>query len=87
MSNATTIEGQALNPETQKARIRIALEQGRILTSYQANQVGHTVDSRKCISDLRKEGVKISDEWRIGDDGRRFKAYYIKPEDRPGKEA
>lgn len=62
MSNATTNEGKALNPETQRARIRKAFMQGAILTSYEANKVGHTVDARKCISVLRQEGVKIEDE-------------------------
>lgn len=82
MSIATTNEEKILNPETQKARIRKAFMQGRILTSYEANRVGRTVDSRKCISDLRKDGVKIEDEWRTGDDGRRFKVYFVKPENR-----
>lgn len=79
---ATTIEDKILNPETQKARIRIALEQGRVLTSYEANKVGRTVDSRKLISELRREGVRIDDVWRTGDDGRRFKVYFISPANR-----
>ena len=82
MSNATTNEEKILNPETQQARIHKASMHASTLTSYEANRVGRTVDSRPCISDLRKDGVKIEDEWRTGDDGRRFKVYFVKPENR-----
>lgn len=76
----TEIETQEISYTTQKARIRNAFERGLKLTSYEANKIGKTVDSRKCISDLRKEGVKIDDDWTTGKDGRRFKIYFIKPE-------
>lgn len=60
-----------------RQRILEALEAGQRLTSYTANRIGHTVDSRKVISDLRRDGHRISDEWQTGKDGRRFKVYFL----------
>ena len=62
---------------TREAAILEAMQQGRRLTSYEANRIGHTVDSRKVISDLRRKGFRISDYWAEGKDGRRFKVYFL----------
>lgn len=65
---------------TREAAILEALQNGQKITSYQANRIGHTVDSRKVISELRRKGYKISDQWTEGQDGRRFKVYFIREE-------
>ena len=62
---------------TREAAILEALQDGKRITSYQANRIGHTVDSRKVISDLRRHGYHISDEWQTAKDGRRFKVYFL----------
>lgn len=62
---------------TQKTKILTVLKNGKSVTSYAANAVGNTVDSRKIISNLRREGHKIFDFWETGKDGRRFKVYYL----------
>lgn len=62
---------------TREMAILESLQNGKRLTSYEANRIGHTVDSRKVISDLRRKGFKISDYWTEGKDGRRFKVYYL----------
>lgn len=61
-----------------KATIKNALLAGARLTTAQANFLGTTVDSRKCISRLRSEGFPISDEWTVTE-GRRYKVYYYNP--------
>ena len=63
--------------KTSEAAILEALENGYRLTSYLANRIGHTVDSRKIISKLRSGGHRISDEWQTAKDGRRFKVYFL----------
>ena len=62
---------------TRESAILEAMQNGRRITSYEANRIGHTVDSRKVISDLRRKGFKISDYWMQGADGRRFKVYFL----------
>lgn len=60
----------------QKAR-RIFLS-GRKITALKLNQELNTNDARKIISDLRKEGMKISDIFL--DNGR--KLYWLEPDTR-----
>lgn len=65
-----------------KDRIKRALLNGQVLTTAQANRMANTVDARKIISRLRKDGLSIRDEWqfRKDEDGKtvlRFKKYFI----------
>lgn len=46
------------------------------LTTLTGNQIGHTVDFRKVVSELRDEGFQIKDYWEKAPDGRKFKIYY-----------
>lgn len=58
-------------------RLRLAFLAGMELTTYSGNRLGGTVDFRKIVSNLRKEGLNIVGTWRQGADGRRFKTYKI----------
>jgi hypothetical protein len=61
-----------------KARIKQAFLGGAVMTSKAGNYIGHTVDFRKCVSRLRREGLNIRDRWEANpDDGRKFKVYYL----------
>ncbi len=62
--------------ERQKLLIRQAFERGERLTTFTGNQIGHTVDFRKVVSELRDEGFLIKDYWEKASDGRKFKVYY-----------
>lgn len=59
-----------------KLLIRQAFERGERLTTFTGNQIGHTVDFRKVVSELRDEGFLIKDCWEKASDGRKFKVYY-----------
>lgn len=58
-------------------RLRMAFLAGETLTTYSGNRLAGTVDFRKLVSNLRKEGLNIVGTWRQGADGRRFKTYKI----------
>ena len=60
-----------------KLLIRQAFERGERLTTFTGNQIGHTVDFRKVVSELRDEGLPIKDYWEKASDGRKFKVYYL----------
>lgn len=62
---------------SQKVLIRRAFEQGAKLTTFTGNQIGHTVDFRKIVSDLRCDGLNIKDFWEQATDGRKYKVYYL----------
>lgn len=53
-----------------KLLIRQAFERGERLTTFTGNQIGHTVDFRKVVSELRDEGFLIKDYWEKASDGR-----------------
>lgn len=59
-----------------KLLIKQAFERGERLTTLTGNQIGHTVDFRKVVSELRDEGFQIKDYWDKAPDGRKFKIYY-----------
>lgn len=78
---AKETEAKSLKPEPKKSQKQLvwdALMTGRGFTSYELNKIAHTVDARKWISDLRKEGVPISDDF-VTANGRRFKVYFLNP--------
>lgn len=60
-----------------RSLIRQAFQRGEHLTTLTGNQVGHTVDFRKVVSELRDEGLPIKDYWEKASDGRKFKVYYL----------
>lgn len=57
--------------------IKAAFERGERLTTCKGNQIGHTVDFRKFVSELRDEGLIIKDYWEKAPDGRKYKVYYL----------
>ena len=59
-----------------KTLIRAAFERGERLTTFTGNRIGHTVDFRKVVSQLRDEGFIIKDYWEKTADGRKYKVYY-----------
>lgn len=63
-----------------QAEIKMAFLSGRILTSCSAAREFLTGDLRKYVSNLRKEGVPIKDEWETSENGKRYKKYYYKAE-------
>ncbi len=72
------------NLNTAKARIRAAFERGEVLTTYTGNRTGHTVDFRKIVSMLRREGLNIVSEWNEGN-GKRWKSYRLAEQEQTGK--
>lgn len=60
-----------------KQTIREAFRRGEELTTLTGNIIGHTVDFRKIVSDLRAEGMNIVDYWKQ-DNGKRFKVYFLR---------
>lgn len=63
--------------EAPKREIRRLLLSGGKWTSGELNRKARTVDSRKCVSRLRREGMPIADEWDT-ERGHRFKRYFYK---------
>lgn len=59
------------------SRIREAFSNGKELTTFTGNMIGRTVDFRKIVSVLRKEGMQIEDRWQTTQDGRRYKIYFL----------
>lgn len=63
------------NLRTAKSRIQMALKSGMYLTTAQGNRIGSTVDFRKIISLLKREGFEVKSFWNEKS-GRRWKTYY-----------
>ena len=59
-----------------KRKIKAMFEAGIRMTTAQANRAAQTVDARKVISRLRREGMEIKDFWNEKN-GRRWKTYYF----------
>lgn len=61
-----------------RARIRALLEQQpRSVTELTI--ITGFCDPRSYIRYLRRHGVNVTDEWRTGSDGSRYKVYFIPP--------
>lgn len=60
--------------------IKHAFLAGRRLTSCSAAREFLTGDLRKYVSNLRKEGVPITDKWETSRNGKRYKVYYCEVE-------
>ena len=63
------------NLNTAKACIQTALKSGMRLTTAQGNRIGCTVDFRKIVSRLKREGFEVKSFWNEKN-GRRWKTYY-----------
>lgn len=63
--------------DNKRGAILAALEQGFILTVKTANYVGATNDARKRISELRRLGYDIRDEYAVNESGERYKHYWL----------
>ena len=79
-----TAQGDFYLPLTRaKAHIKQAFLRGEVMTSKDGNRVGRTVDFRKCVSRLRREGLNIRDRWETNPrDGRKFKVYFLEEEEK-----
>lgn len=64
--------------ETNLSRVRECLQAGIKLTVATALTLCHTVDLRKYISLLRKEGLDIVSEPTQNGNKKRFNTYYLK---------
>ena len=62
--------------ETIKKAIITDLTNGKTLTVLDGLTLYRTIDLRKYISDLRKDGNLISDRW-VKSNGKKFKQYFI----------
>lgn len=80
----TAAQGDFYLPLTRaKAHIKQAFLGGAVMTSKDGNRVGRTVDFRKCVSRLRREGLNIRDRWETNPrDGRKFKVYFLEDEEK-----
>lgn len=74
--------------KTTKQKIKEILLSGTVLTSCGTAEIYLTADFRKYVSDLRKEGLNIIDEWTTSSTGKRFKNYWLKKEEpiEPGQQ-
>ena len=63
-----------------KRLILQALLEGARITSYDANIIGHTVAGDRRIREIRKDHP-VEDVWTQDEYGRRFKVYFMNPED------
>lgn len=59
-----------------KQKIRSELERGFIITVASVRKSCRTFDLRTYISRLKKDGLKIKDQWN-DEDGVRYKSYWI----------
>ena len=59
-----------------REQIKNGLEAGKTLTVVDALNQYRTIDLRKYISDLRKEGMVINDRW-VTKNGKRYKEYFV----------
>jgi len=58
-----------------KEQIKNGLEAGKTLTVLDALNQFRTIELRKYVSMLRKEGLNIQDRW-VSKNGKRFKEYF-----------
>lgn len=66
-----------MNEEVNRTLVRRELEAGKRITVLSVlNSIG-TIEARKYLSDLRKLGMAIKDEWCTSDNGKRFKTYWL----------
>lgn len=63
--------------ETNLAKVRNALNSGLRLTVLSAISICSTVDLRKYVSMLRKEGLNIQNEW-VQKGNKSYKVYWLK---------
>lgn len=59
-----------------KQKIRSELERGFIITVASVRKSCRTFDLRTYISRLKKDGLKIKDQWN-DEDGVRYKSYWL----------
>lgn len=71
---------------TTKDQLRNWLNAGNTITVLEATIILRTVDLRQYITQLRREGLPITDEWQTNEQTKkRFKKYWlVKPE--PGQQ-
>lgn len=62
--------------ETNLAKVRQALNQGLRLTVLTAISICDTVDLRKYVSMLKREGMNIQSEW-VQKGNKSFKKYFL----------
>jgi predicted TPR repeat methyltransferase len=59
-----------------QTKIMELLETGEKYTVVDFLRYAHTTESRKIISDLKKEGFEIKSTWKSGN-GKKWKEYYL----------
>ncbi len=65
-----------ITSESVQKDIKQAFLSGRRLTSCVAAREFLTGDLRKYVSNLRREGLTIKDEWKTSKNGKRYKEYF-----------
>jgi len=57
-------------------------KEGNSLTVVETLQLFQTIELRKIVSTLRRQGMEIKDEWMESSKGKRYKRYFLfkKPE-------
>lgn len=53
------------------------LKQGQSLTVVKALELFRTIELRKIVSTLRRQGMQIEDEWITSEAGKRYKRYFL----------
>lgn len=68
---------------TTKDQLRNWLNAGNSITVLDATTILKTVDLRQYITQLRREGLNIVDEWqRNNNTNKRFKKYWLKKDEK-----
>jgi hypothetical protein len=70
-----------MNKANQRMRILKYMKQNGSITGLEATNVLHIMDYRKRISEMRRNGINIDDEWQKKTDGDgmsvRYKRYFL----------
>lgn len=70
-----------MNKANQRMRILNYMKQNGSITGLEATNVLHIMDYRKRISEMRRNGINIDDEWQRKTDGDgmpvRYKRYFL----------
>lgn len=66
-----------MNTKSHLSNIRKLFVAGAKLTVLGVWKLLSTFELRHWVAVLRKEGLKIVDEWKISENGKRYKVYFI----------
>lgn len=70
-----------MNEANQRTKILNYMKENKGITGLEATNILHIMDYRKRISEMRRNGINIGDEWQRKTDGDgmpvRYKRYFL----------